>query len=372
MRNFGIMCLVLMVAGCATSPGTGLISPMPHDLKKSNKEIDTVWREWKTSLVKTQDNRRYNEPDGEYIPVDQKQRMQQNIYEVIDQTANTIVAELRDYCVSQGGVVTIATCYPRNARVRCADDQNTQVSNPIWLQGDSVDYMDQTRYLICRKGGETLLEVGVGRGTWNPSLGLFVRTDSVQQRARDRAISQSDMDEYLLLRKPAALEPRRLYDLIARFEKKGDPEGLLPQAKEQLNVLTQQKIASDEAAAVAKAAATEKAAQLKRQDFFASVNTGSLVCRTVQASVNQPTGVTVMGQAQTITVQGKAQIAGYVSQRANRKLQIQVSAIHFRWVDESYRSHEQELDSLSHFQGSSALRVNGIIWDSENDWEFCN
>ncbi len=378
MWKIGILCLVLLVAGCATSPGTGLISPMPEELKKINKDIASAWREWKAPYVRTQDNRRYNKPDAEYIPINEKQQKEKNlsVNDAIDQTADTIVTELRDYCASHGGTATLAICFSQNAFIQCVDDQKNRLVWPIWLRGDSGDSAYPSRYFICRKGGETLLEVGVGQGMWHPLgqgmlSGLFVRTDSPQQRAKDRALGPNEMDEYHLLKSPT-LERRRLYDLIARFEKKDDPENLLPRARERLNQLTQVEIAADKAATIAKTAATEKVAQLKRQDFLAAVNTGSLVCRTAQASVDMPTGVTVMGQPQTVAVQGKAQIAGYVNQRANQKLQIQVSAIHFRWIDDSYRSHEQELDSLNHFQGSAALRINGVIWDSENDWEFCN
>lgn len=377
MWKIGFSCLVMLFAGCASSPGTGLISPMSEELKKSNKDIDSAWREWKAPYVKAEDNRRLNTSNTEYIPIDDKQLMDKRhgLHELVDLTANTIVTELADYCAAHGGTKTLATCTPKNFLVQCEDGQNNRVNTPPMFGPNSLYAADTSLYFNCRRGNENLIEVGVGRGTLRAERTLhklFVITDSPQRQANDRALSPSDLDEYHLLKNPATIEHRRLYELIARFDKKDDPENLLPTARERLNELTQQKIAGDKAAVIASAAAAERAAQLKRQDFLTSVNTGALVCRTVQASVDVPTGIAAMGRPQTATVQGKAKIVGYVNQRANHKLQIHISSINFRWVDDSYRSHEQELDSLNHFQGSAALRANGIIWDGENDWEFCN
>lgn len=378
MWKIGILWLTLLVAGCATSPGTGLIPPMPEELKRSSKDIDSAFQEWMAPYLKTEDNRRLNKPDTEYIPIDDRQlkEKRQSLFDAVDLTAKALIVDLMDYCVGHGGTRTMAICSPNpNLYTQCEDGKKNRVSTPSMFGPDSVFYEGASLYFTCRKGDEIQLEVGVGRGTFQYGRTvhkLFVLADSPQRRAKYRAIGTNDLDEYHLLKNPSVLEHRRLEGLIYRFEKKDDPENLLPLAKARLDELTQAKVVADKAAAIAKTAATEKAAQLKRQDFLTTVNTGSLVCRTIQASVDNPTGTTVMGRAQTVTVQGKAQIAGYVNQRANQKLQIQVSAIHFRWIDESYRSHEQELDSLDRFQGSAALRVNGVVWDSEKNWEFCN
>lgn len=345
---------------------------MPEELKKSNKDIESVWGEWKASYVKTEDNRKKNEPNAEYIPMNIKEmaKQQQNIYGVIDLTANTITSELAGYCVSHGGVSTVATCIPRNLYIQCADEQKSRVQTPAMLGQNSIDYLDVTRYFICRKGNITTLEVVVGRGTFHGS-GLFVRTESPQQRAKDRALAVYDMDDYHQLKNPATLEHRKLYELVSRFEKKDDPENLLPAAREQLSQLTQENIAANKASKAAAEAAAVAANQMKRKSFLEIVNVGSLVCRSVSASVDIPTELVIAGQPQTKRAQGKAKITGYVNQRLNHKLQIQISAIHFLWLDDNLNSHEQELNSLDYYQGNSVLRVNGSIWDNENDWEFC-
>lgn len=370
MWKSGLLGLILLLSGCATS--TGLIPAMPEELKKSNKDIDSVWREWKAPYVKAEDNRRNNAPDAEYIPMNIKGMVkeQQNIYGLIDITANTITSELSGYCVSHGGVSTVATCIPRNLYIQCADAQKNKVQTPAMLGQNSIDYFDATRYFVCRKGNITTLEVVVGRGTFHGS-GLFVRTDSQQQRAKDRALSAIDMNDYHLLKNPAGLEHRKLYELVSRFEKKDDPENLIPAAREQLSQKTQENIAANKASKAAEEAAAVAANQMKRKNFLEIVNVGSLVCRSVSASVDIPTGLVIAGQPQTKRVQGRAKVTGYVNQRLNRKLQIQASAIHFQWLDDNLNSHEQELNSLDHYQGSSILRVNASIWESENDWEFC-
>ena len=366
MLKAGMLCLALLLTGCATP--TGLIPAMSGELKKSNKDIDSAWREWKAPYVKTEDNSRLNRPDGEYIPV---KLGYPNVIDDIDHTTNTIISGLTDYCESHGGTSTLATCTPRNLNMQCISDNGARIPSPSWLNPNiSVDYYAPSNYFICRRGKETLLEVGVGRGTFHGS-GLFVRTDSPQQRAKDHALNANDMDDYHLLRNPAGMEYRRLYELISRFEKKDDPENLLPMAKEQLNQLSRKNLALNNASKAAEAAAAAKASQMKRKNFLETVNVGSLVCRTVDASVDIPTGIFVQGQPQTRTAKGISRIAGYVNQRLNHKLQIQISAIHFRWLDDNFNSHEQELNSLDHYQGSSAIRINGSIWDNENDWEFC-
>lgn len=375
MRIIGILFLAILATGCATSSRTGLISPMPDNLKKSGKDIDSVWQEWKSSYIKTRESRSGSLPT-EYLPINQDESKQnwQNIRNAADETAKTIVAELNDYCTNHGGRSIQATCTPFNNFVTCEDSQKRRVNNPSWI--DYFKYLPETETLSfsCIKGSETVLEVGVGLGLlYVPSrrdtpAELTIRTVSAQQRIKEVSLNAVDMDEYHLLKNPSALDPRKLQQLISRFEQKNDPENLIPTAKDWQYESASKRKESEQKAAIAQAAVNEQAAQLKRQEFTNTVNTGSLVCRTVRASAEIP----ILGKAQASTYKGNANLVGYVNQRANQKLQIQISAIHFRWFDESYHSQSQDLESLSDYEGSATLRVNGVIWDDVTDWEYCN
>lgn len=379
MWKTGILCLAMLTTGCATAPATGYISAMPDEIKISNKTIDSAFEEWLTPFVRIDENRGNKAErkfETKYIPIDANQlnEKKQSFTDAVEITSKTLVTELRDYCIGHGGIQILAICTQNSWSVTCESGKNNRVNTPSLFGGGFTYRTGASLYFACRQGNELKLEVVVGHGT--ADLGkqihkLFVRYDSPLQRAKYSALSESDLKEYHLLRNPAALDFISLRDLYDRFADKDDPENLLPRAKERRDEIVREREAANKAASLAKAKSEEIEAQKKKEEFLATVSKGSLVCQTLSASIDEPTGIQIMGQPQTVTRHGQATVSGYVNERANRKLQIQISGIVFRWLDESYRSHEQDLSTLRQPDGNSSFRVNGVIWDRESAWEYC-
>ena len=147
----------------------------------------------------------------------------------------------------------------------------------------------------------------------------------------------------------SATTPVKLNSFIAKYQG-NDPENLVPRARKRLQDIEQ-------------AAAKNEADRLRRLE---NKQIGNQVCSSGDDSVDQSTGIAVMGVNQYRKIYGRNRVVGFVEGMSGKKVQIRISGINF-----TGGGINQSLDSLSGWKGGSTLKINSIIWDSTYDWEGC-
>lgn len=147
----------------------------------------------------------------------------------------------------------------------------------------------------------------------------------------------------------SATTPAKLNSFIAKYQG-NDPENLVPRARKRLQDIEQ-------------AAAKNEADRLRRLE---NKQIGDQVCSSGDGSVDQSTGIAVMGVNQYRKISGRNRVVGFVEGMSGKKVQIRISGINF-----TGGGINQSLDSLSGWKGGSTLKINSIIWDSTYDWEGC-
>lgn len=151
-----------------------------------------------------------------------------------------------------------------------------------------------------------------------------------------------------------------LKSFIAKYEG-NDPEKLVPRARKRLQ---------DMELAAAKNEADRELADAKNQadrlHRLENKQVGDQVCSSGDGSVDQSTGLLVMGEPQYRKISGRNRVVGFVEGMSGKKVQIRISGINF-----TGGGINQSLDSLSGWKGGSTLKINSIIWDSTYDWDGC-
>ncbi|WP_150102587.1 hypothetical protein [Gallionella capsiferriformans] len=147
----------------------------------------------------------------------------------------------------------------------------------------------------------------------------------------------------------SATTPAKLNSFIAKYQG-NDPENIVPRARKRLQDMEQ-------------AAAKNEADRLHRLE---NKQIGDQVCSSGDGSVDQSTGIAVMGVLQYRKITGRNRVVGFVEGTSGKKVQIRISGINF-----TGGGINQSLDSLSGWKGGSTLKINSIIWDSTYDWEGC-
>jgi len=169
---------------------------------------------------------------------------------------------------------------------------------------------------------------------------LEIQVDDVQAWKDKPGTRLPDLSNYRILATASSID--ELSELISRYEDH-DPKNLIPNARKRLEQLV-----------------------ANRRQRLEHKNIGDQVCTDADGTVNQSTGIVVMGETRYRKVFGRSHIVGFVEAISGKKIQIRISGINF-----SGGGINQSLDTLSNWQGGSTLKVNSIIWDTTYNWEGC-
>lgn len=223
------------------------------------------------------------------------------------------------------------TCDDTNAKIeRIKDIQSIEVLNATYIPFVLTDAYEIT----YPKKDFSLYKIA------NSEKILQIQIDDMQAWKDRPGTRLPDLSDYRALVSTWSID--ELNTLINRYENH-DPKNLIPNAKNRLQQLI--------------------AARRLRLEYK---QIGDQICIDGNSTVNQSTGLVVMGEPQFRKVFGRHHIVGFVEAISGKKIQIRVSGINF-----SGEGMNQSLESMTDWKGGSTLKVNSIIWDSLYDWDGC-